>query len=140
MTQKGGEVVRTRHVLVIDDEPDVTTYLEAVLGDRGWRVSTAQSANEGLQKARHDLPDVILLDVMMPERGGMSTLVELKKDSLLSAVPVVLVTGIQDQLNRDFEEYLGRFHHFQPAGYVEKPIDLCRLFEILDELTIAAAF
>jgi twitching motility two-component system response regulator PilH len=132
--------MKTRHVLVIDDEPDVTTYLEAVLGDRGWRVSTANSADEGLERARQDVPDVILLDVMMPERGGMSTLVALGKDPALSAVPVVLVTGIQSQLNRDFEAYLGRFHNFRPDGYLEKPIDLCRLFEILDELTIAAAF
>ena len=131
--------MKTRHVLVIDDEPDVTAYLSTALGDKGWRVSVANSADEGLELARRDVPDAILLDVMMPERGGMSTLVALRRDPVLNGVPVVLVTGIQDQLNRDFEDYLGRFRHVQPDGYVEKPIDLCLLLELLDELTIVAA-
>ena len=132
--------MKTRHVLVIDDEPDVTTYMKTVLGDKGWRVSTANSADAGLELARQHVPDVILLDVMMPERGGMSTLAAIRRDTALGAVPVVLVTGIQSQLNRDFEAYLGRFRSFRTEGYLEKPIDLCRLFELLDELTITAAF
>ena len=67
-------------VLVIDDEPDQTTYLSTLLQDQGWAARTANSADEGLALAQEEVPDVILLDVMMPERGGLSTLIALRKD------------------------------------------------------------
>ena len=66
-------------VLVIDDEPDQTTYLSTLLQDKGWETRTANSADEGLALAQEEVPDVILLDVMMPERGGLSTLIALRK-------------------------------------------------------------
>jgi twitching motility two-component system response regulator PilH len=124
---------------VIDDEPDITTYIDAVLSDRGWAVRTANSADEGLELARQQVPDVILLDVMMPERGGLSTLVALRKDPVLKEVPVVLVTGIQDTLTQDFEAYLGRIRSYHPDAYTQKPIDPEKLLAILDGVLGAGA-
>ncbi len=126
-----------RRALIIDDEPDVTTYLAMVLGDAGWEVDTANAADDGLALAHERTPDVVLLDVMMPERGGMSTLVAFRKDPRLKLVPVVLVTGIQQSLTEDFEAYLKRFKHYHPDAYVEKPIDPTKLLELLDRLTAA---
>lgn len=123
-----------RTALVIDDEPDITTYIEAILSDRGWTVRTANSAEDGLALAREHAPDVILLDVMMPERGGLSTLVALRKDPGLRSVPVVLVTGIQDTLTQDFEAYLGRIRSYHPDAYVQKPIEPETLAAALDRV------
>src|SRR3990172_4751583 len=120
------------HALVIDDEPDTTTYLAALLGDHGWRVSTANSANDGLALAQKDAPDIVLLDVMMPERGGLSTLIALRKDPKTSQVPVVLVTGIQEQLTHDFGNFLDRFKHYHPDAYLDKPIDPEQLLRTLE--------
>ncbi len=78
--------------------------------------------------------DVVLLDVMMPEKGGLSTLVALRKDPTLKTVPVVLVTGIQDTLNQDFHAYLGRIRNYHPDAYMEKPIDPEKLLEVIDGL------
>ncbi|TFG37132.1 MAG: response regulator, partial [Candidatus Aminicenantes bacterium] len=94
--------------LIIDDEPDVTTYHGTVLSDNGWEVYTANSGIEGIAIAQEKNPDVILLDVMMPEKGGLSTLIALRKDERTKAIPVVLVTGIQENLTADFETFLGR--------------------------------
>ena len=120
--------------LVIDDEPDQTIYLSTVLQDHGWETSTAHSAEEGLAMAQAEVPDVVLLDVMMPERGGLSTLVALRKDPKTSSVPVVLVTGIQGELTHDFGNFLARFKKYHPDAYVEKPVDPERLLEILARL------
>ena len=121
--------------LVIDDEPDVTTYHAALLSDHGWKVNTANSGDDGIALAKNERPDVVLLDVMMPERGGLSTLIALRKDPNLEGVKVVLVTGIQDQLTADFEKFLDRFKSYNPDAYIEKPVDPARLLATLDELT-----
>jgi two-component system, OmpR family, alkaline phosphatase synthesis response regulator PhoP len=123
-----------RSALVIDDEPDITTYIGMVLSDNGWTVRTANSAADGLEFARQQAPDVILLDVMMPEKGGLSTLVALRKDPNLKSVPVVLVTGIQDTLTQDFEAYLGRIKNYHPDAYMEKPVEPERLLALLDQV------
>jgi twitching motility two-component system response regulator PilH len=125
--------------LVIDDEPDQTTYLSTVLKDHGWEARTANSADEGLALAQEEAPDVVLLDVMMPERGGLSTLVALRKDPRTRSVPVVLVTGIQDTLTHDFGNFLDRFKRHHPDAYVEKPIDPERLMKTLEEVCSAKA-
>lgn len=121
--------------LVIDDEPDITTYHATLLSDHGWDVRTANNGNDGLSLAKEERPDVVLLDVMMPERGGLSTLIGFRKDPTLESVPVVLVTGIQETLTADFENFLERFKHYNPDGYVEKPIDPDALLKLLDDLT-----
>jgi CheY-like chemotaxis protein len=124
-----------RSALIIDDEPDVTTYLGAVLTDRGWKARTANGADEGLALARDDRPDVVLLDLMMPERGGLSVLVELRRDPELSSVPIIIVSGIQATLTADFRNFLARFKYRQPDAFLDKPIDPDELIAILDRLT-----
>jgi len=124
-----------RSALIIDDEPDIRTYLAAVLTDNGWKTRTAASADVGLAMSREQPPDVVLLDVMMPERGGLSTLIALRKDPVLGRIPVVLVTGIQDSLTADFGAFLDRFKHHHPDAYLEKPVQPEELLRVLDEVT-----
>jgi two-component system alkaline phosphatase synthesis response regulator PhoP len=123
-----------RSAVVIDDEPDVTTYLSTLLADNGWAVRVANSANEGLELLKQARPDVVLLDVMMPERGGLNTLLAIRKEPALEGLPVVLVTGIQEQLTSDYRAFLDRFKHHQPDGYIEKPVDTQKLLGMLDSL------
>jgi twitching motility two-component system response regulator PilH len=124
-----------KRVLVIDDEPDITTYYETLLKDNGWEVDVANSGDDGIALAAKQVPDVIVLDVMMPDRGGLSTLVAFRKSEATAKIPIVLATGIQEALNRDFETYLERFKHYNPDGYLEKPIDPKVLLAKLEELT-----
>lgn len=121
--------------VIIDDEPDITTYLSTFLSDNGWDVRSANDPNQGIALAQEAPPDVVLLDVMMPERGGLSTLVALRKDERTAAVPVVLVTGIQDTLKSDFGDFLERFKKYHPDAYLQKPIDEAKLLETLASLT-----
>lgn len=126
-----------KSALIIDDEPDITTYLGTLLSDHGFEVRTANAADEGLALARVAAPDVILLDVMMPERGGLSTLIAIRKDEGLRAVPVILVTGVQQSLTADYRAFLDRFKHYHPDGYVEKPVDPEVLLQVIASVTTA---
>ena len=125
----------TKRVLAIDDEPDITEYYSTMLTDHGWSVRIANSGDDGIALAAEQAPDIVILDVMMPDRGGLSTLVALRKNPGTKDVPVVLVTGIQESLTQDFKSYLDRFKHYPPNAYLEKPIDADALLAKLDELT-----
>lgn len=121
--------------VIIDDEPDITTYFETLLTDNGWSVRTANDPNDGIALAQEEPPDVVLLDVMMPERGGLSTLIALRKDERTAEVPVILVTGIQDTLKADFGDFLDRFKKYHPNAYLQKPIDEAKLLQTVESLT-----
>lgn len=129
----------TRKAVIIDDEPDVTTYLSALLGDHGWEARTANSVDAGLALLRSEKPDVVLLDLMMPERGGLAALVAIRKDPKLQATPVLIVSGIQEKLTADYHAYIDHFKHYRPDGYLDKPIDPETLLKVLDGFVPASA-
>ena len=80
-------------ILIVDDEPDVLEILQKRLTGAGHKVSIACDGVEGLQKTLESLPDLILLDVMMPNKDGFSMLRELKENDQTSRIPVVMVTA-----------------------------------------------
>lgn len=120
--------------VIIDDEPDVTLYLSTLLSDRGWQVRTANGVEAGLELIRERRPDVVLLDLMMPDRGGLNALVAIRKDPAFETLPVIIVSGIQEKLTSDYRAYLDRFKHYKPNGFLDKPIDTAVLFAKLDEI------
>jgi CheY-like chemotaxis protein len=127
-----------RVAVIIDDEPDITTYLATLLADHGWQARTANSVKDGLALLAAGRPDAVLLDLMMPERGGLNALVEIRKNPALKDVPVVVVSGIQEKLTADYHAYLERFKHYRPDAYLDKPVDPAALLKTLDHLVGAA--
>lgn len=84
----------TKRVLIVDDEPDVRAIIKMGLEmSAGWQILTASSGAEALTIAAAHQPDVILLDVMMPEMDGYATLQQLKANSTTRAIPVILTTA-----------------------------------------------
>ena len=80
-------------VLVVEDDPSVRGLLHTLLTGEGYDVATASDGLAGLVKASSERPALILLDLMMPDLGGVRVLEELRSDPDLSGVPVVVVTG-----------------------------------------------
>lgn len=114
-----------RKVLVIDDDDDireVTQVALRVVG--GWSVSTAATGAEGLAMAARETPDVILLDVMMPDLDGPATLNRLRADAGTREVPVILLTAKATH-DGDWPE---------AAGVLAKPFDPMRLPARIAEL------
>lgn len=87
-------MVAGKRILVIDDEDDIREIAQLSLEMvAGWEVLTASSGGEGLQVASAGQPDVILLDVMMPEMDGPATFRQLQADSSTKHIPVILLTA-----------------------------------------------
>ena len=83
-------------VLVVEDDPSVRGLLHTLLTAEGYDISTASDGLAGLVKAAQTLPDLILLDLMMPDLGGVRVLEELRDDPELDETPVLVVTGQVD--------------------------------------------
>ncbi len=129
--------MRERSVVVIDDEPDVTAYLSTLLTDHGWRVRAANGVDQALGLLAEERPDAVLLDLMMPERGGLAALVAIRKDPALAGLPVVIVSGIQEKLTSDYHAFLDRAKRYRADAFLDKPVDPVALLRTLDELVVA---
>ena len=84
-------------ILIVDDEPSARETLEGILFDRGYELVLAENGREALKKAKEVKPDLILMDVMMPEMDGFEVCRNLRKDPLLAEVPVIMITALDDQ-------------------------------------------
>jgi two-component system cell cycle response regulator len=87
-------------LLVIDDDPQVTRLFSILLGGEGYKVTAGSRAADALSKARSLSPDLILLDVQMPDLDGYETTRRLKGDPATCSIPVILITGLNDQDNK----------------------------------------
>ncbi len=107
-------------VLIVDDEADVTAYLSALLQDNGYNTITAGNGKEGFAKAKAEKPNLILLDITMPEESGVRMFRNVQEDPDTTAIPVIIVTGISSS-------FRGFIHSRKvvkpPAAYFDKPID-----------------
>ena len=113
-------------ILILDDEPHVVTYLETLLQDNGYRTVSAADGKQGLERAKTEHPDLICLDITMPEKSGIRFYRELREDRELGDVPVIVVTAVTG-FGRDpasFEQFLGkRPQPPPPNAFVPKPIE-----------------
>ena len=116
-----------RKILVIDDEPDVVSYLSAFLEDEGFEVFAAGNGPDGLRLAREQAPDLITLDITMPGMSGIEVLTTLRRDEHLSCIPVIIITGVTsfDKLT-DYRDVRA------PEGFMQKPIDLVQLLSTIE--------
>jgi len=120
--QQGGR----KKILVLDDEANVVTYLETLLQDNGYDTESASDGSEGMEKALKEKPDLITLDISMPEKSGVRFYRELKENPELAGVPVVIVTGVTGFGGKpeDFQKFISSRKHVPPPdGFVAKPID-----------------
>jgi two-component system, OmpR family, alkaline phosphatase synthesis response regulator PhoP len=117
----------TKRILIIDDEDDIREATQVCLEVTGeWEVLTASSGKEGLIKAASDHPDAILLDVMMPEMDGLTTLQHLLSNPDTHDIPVILLTA---KAQSDEQR---RFIKLEVAAVITKPYDP---FSLSDQLT-----
>ena len=86
----------TVKILVVEDDPSVRGLLQTLLSAEGYDVATASDGLAGLVKATSSPPALVLLDLMMPDLGGVRVLEEMRDDPELSDIPVIVVTGKVD--------------------------------------------
>ncbi|RKY98252.1 MAG: response regulator [Ignavibacteriae bacterium] len=120
-----------KKILIIDDEEDVRTYLSTFFSDNGLNAISAVDGKEGVQKAAAEKPDLITLDVSMPEESGVKALRDLQSNEVTKNIPVIIVTGVSTDIKRFIES---RKQVHPPEGFFEKPIDRDKLLEKVKEL------
>ena len=81
------------HVLVVEDDPSVRGLLQTLLVAEGYDVATASDGLAGLVKASNQRPSLILLDLMMPDRAGMSILAEIRGNDAWQSIPIIVITA-----------------------------------------------
>jgi CheY-like chemotaxis protein len=134
MTNESGH----RTILVIDDEPHVVDYLEMLLQDAGYETISAENGRVGLEKARSEKPDLICLDLNMPEESGVRFLRNAREDEEIAHIPILVITAVTGLGGQPepLEKFLATRPHIRaPEGFFSKPIDreefLAQVAEVL---------
>jgi len=126
-----------KKILIVDDELDVRIYVRTLFETSGYAPIVTRNGKEGLKKAKELSPDLIILDVMMPEAGGVTMYRELKTDQALKDIPVIMLTGIGE---KSFSHYLKMLNLKrkdpipQPDAHMEKPLDHEKLLELAKKI------
>jgi CheY-like chemotaxis protein len=120
------EVQRLK-VLVVDDDPNIVTVVTAILRGEGFDVLEATSGEQGLELARTGSPDVVLLDIMMPEIGGFEVFRRLRLDPETEGIPVIFLTASMKP------EHISRSTEMGASGFIIKPFSPLALVNALKE-------
>ncbi len=116
-------------VMVVDDEPDIVDLLLLMLDGTGYEVITASGGNDCLEKLKHDVPDLILLDLIMPDLDGWGVLNSIRQDDRLKSIPVVILTA--KQLTADVAQK--KAPHI--TEYLVKPVTKEGLISVIEDIT-----
>ena len=119
-------------ILLIDDDPDFVEATKTILESKPYEVIVSSEGNEGLKKARTENPDLILLDIIMPVTDGFSAAEEIKKDPLLSKIPVVMLTSYAERRSGTGIPVSKGFQ-LEAEDYIEKPVSPEELFDIIEK-------
>ena len=124
----------TKKILIVDDEPAAIDYASAVLEENGYLAISAEDGIEGMEKAKAERPDLVLLDIMMPGKGGIALYRDLRKEEETKDIPVIVITGVAR--GQRFEERMMKKAPGipPPDGYIEKPMKPEGLLELVGKL------
>ena len=122
-------------ILIVDDEPDVAKYLATILRANGYSPTVANSAKVGYQLVDEMQPQLVCLDIMMPHESGISIYQKLRMNEATKTIPVLFISGAEQEEKFDFRSYLPDESIPEPDGYLEKPIDIEKYLKIVKELT-----
>ncbi len=122
-----------KKILIVDDDPDFVEAVTMILRPKKFEVVTAYNGKEGLEKVKAERPDLIVLDVMMPEKDGYAVCKELKSDPQWSRIPVLLLTGVVSHIpTTRYTQEMGM--ETEADDYLEKPVEpqvLVKRIEVL---------
>ena len=92
--------MKNLRVLLIDDSKEEVKAISAMLEKAGYEVLVAYDGNEGINRAREEMPDLILMDIVMPELNGFQATRQLRGDSLTQDIPVIVLSAKNEEIDR----------------------------------------
>src|SRR5580698_1405684 len=111
-----------KKILVVDDDKAVTALLDSLLSSHGYTVLVANDGLDGMVQVKKNIPDLIVLDVMMPEINGYDVCSNLKFDEKLKHIPIIVLTSREQELDPRIGQLMG-------ISYMHKPLDSKLLLE-----------
>ncbi|MBW2039002.1 MAG: response regulator [Deltaproteobacteria bacterium] len=122
-----------KKILIVDDDPDLVEAVSTILESKGYEAVAAYGGVEGLEKTKTENPDLIVLDVMMPDKDGYEVCKELKGDPKYSSIPILLLTAVVSKISTTrYTQQMGM--ETEADDYVDKPVEpeeLVRRIEVL---------
>lgn len=114
-----------KKILIVEDEKLLTKILEMKLGHEGYEIVNAKDGEEGLNLMRQTKPDLVLLDIILPKKNGLEVMQEMRKDSELKDMPVIVISNSGQPVELDKAKQLGALDwiiktEFDPNEVVEK--------------------
>lgn len=116
-----------KSILIVDDDESLVRALAIKLRDAGYKVLAAWDAAQGVSQSQRHVPDLILLDIRMPEGGGFNVLDQLGHSMKTMDIPIIVVTALEDQEIREQAMAYGAVDFFR------KPLDVARLLQVIDK-------
>lgn len=129
LSQTGAAVAEraTKRILLVDDDREIVESMKTVLESRGYQILVARDGNQGLVMAESEVPDLVVLDMMMPKRSGFLVLEKLRR-SRPDPMRVIMITANEGSRHKAYAEMLG------VDDYIRKPFAMDRLLESVDRL------
>lgn len=118
----------TKRILIIDDEEDLINVIRVGLIANGYEVISSTGGLDGLERAKKDIPNLILLDVMMPHFDGFSVLRELKASSKTASIPTIMLTGKDDAKSLKIAKSFGA------TDFITKPFNVEALLDLIKKV------
>jgi len=143
-----------KQVLIVDDSEESVVFLSEILEEHGYPYRVARNGKEAIKAMKESRPDLVLLDVMMPQKGGVAVFQDMKKDPELDKVPILIITGASEATGVDMKtgeekpkesyaddftrrfgiEVRGQLQSLTPEAFIEKPIDPKIIVEKIKEV------
>ncbi len=122
-------MAKTKRILVVDDDAEIVESMRTILEAKGYQVMVARDGNQGLALAEREMPDLLVLDMMMPKKSGFLVLERLKgKDAKTKTMPCIMITANEGGRHRAYAEMLG------VDEYIRKPFAMDKLVAAVDRL------
>ncbi|MCT8159922.1 response regulator transcription factor [Pseudoruegeria sp. SHC-113] len=117
-----------KHILVIEDEPNIIEAIRFILSRDGWRVDTHSNGEDAVDVVQRTAPDVLILDVMLPNKSGYDILKELRAQEATQALPILMLTARGQTKDREMAERYGA------SQFMTKPFSNAEVLENLRQL------
>jgi two-component system alkaline phosphatase synthesis response regulator PhoP len=123
--------VDKKKILVVDDEDSIVEVVKFQLEEKGYEVLTASDGEEGLKKAKEEMPDLIILDVIMPHMDGAAMAEALKDAPGTKEIPIIFLTSLVEE-----EEEKRTDHKIGGHIFIHKPFKIEELLKVIEEVLL----
>ena len=100
-----------KKICIIDDEPNILEIYSRALSNKGYDIVTAKNGREGLEIIRREKPNLVLVDIMMPEMDGVEMMNVMRQDESMAKIPIIIMSNVSDrEIYKKVEKFNTRFY------------------------------